>query len=445
MAKKNTCWYMLGGLNYKNGYATSCPQQSDKLHVMEGMQIIKPSEIINSEGFKKHRLDMMSGKWSPGCHLCKNVEEQNAGRSMRMDYEADDSFYDEFTGMIDFKGLNHVEFRFSNACNMACLHCSEVFSSGWMTKLKHYEPDKDDWNHRLIQLTKTMHRAGAYDDLTIDMSMEDMYKIVDDLNANFPNLKKIDFTGGEVLYQKQFIPCLEALSKHPHADQLHISFHTNFNAKFNPEELSKALEPFKYVTIMMSIDSGTNIYSYFRTGDWDVLKDNIRRFKIANTLRNVDLNVVCTTSVYQMMDLENIFESFLTLDIDWIDSSIVYTPDYLNPAILMFDYKDHVLYDIKKTYALIDRIKKERMDNFEESQKMRTWRKGKQIFQDIESAYMALKGIEDYILNHTPQYKHWEAFMVYIKKTDALWKQNFNNHFINYKFIDEKILRKEML
>ena len=68
MSKKIACWYTLGGLNYKNGFATSCPQQSDKLHIMEGTQIIKPSEIINSEGFRKHRLDMMSGKWSPGCH-----------------------------------------------------------------------------------------------------------------------------------------------------------------------------------------------------------------------------------------------------------------------------------------------------------------------------------------------------------------------------------------
>lgn len=445
MAKKIACWYTLGGLNYKNGFATSCPQQSDKLHIMEGTQVIKPSEIINSEGFKKHRLDMMSGKWSPGCHLCKNVEDANAGHSMRMDYPADETYFDDLSGMIDFKGLNHVEFRFSNACNMACLHCSEVFSSGWMAKLKHYEPDKDDWNHRLIQLTKTMHRAGFNDTLSIDMSIEDMHSIVDDLNENFPNLQKIDFTGGEVLYQKQFIPCLKALAKHPHADKLHISFHTNFNAKFDPEELSKSLEPFRYVTIMMSIDAGTNIYSYFRTGDWDVLKDNIRRFKLANTLKNVDLNVVCTTSVYQMMDLENIFASFLSLDIDWIDSSIVYTPDYLNPAILMFDYKDYVLQDIKKTYELIDRVKQERLDNFEESQKMRTWRKGKQIFQDIESAYRALKGIEDYVINHKPLYKHWEAFLVYVRKTDELWQQNFNDHYVNYKFYDYKILRKEML
>ena len=49
------------------------------------------------------------------------------------------------------------------------------------------------------------------------------------------------------------------------------------------------------------------------------------------------------------------------------------------------------------------------------------------------------------MINHKPQYKHWEAFMVYVRKTDEIWQQDFNTHFENYKFLDYKVLRKEML
>lgn len=443
MTEKNLCYYTLGGINYKNGFVTSCPQQSDQLHIIDNTQIILPSEIINSKNFKEHRKEMMLGKWSTGCHLCKEVEEANSGKSMRQDYPADKSFYNYDTGTVDFKSLKHVELRFSNACNMACLHCSEVYSSGWQSKLKFYKADKEDWDNHLDQLTRVMHRSNPNDDLSIGISLEEMTKIVKDLNSNFPNIEKIDFAGGEVLYQKQFMPCLELLGKHPNASNIHISFHTNFNTKFDPVKLSQLLDVFGRVTIMISLDSGTNIYPYFRTGNWDVLKENLNRFKQANNSKKIDLNVVCTTSAYQIMDIENVFESFLTLDIDWINSSIVYTPKYINPAIMMFNFKDHVMADIQKTYELIERVKVERLANFEVSSKMRTWRKGKQIWADIESATSSLKNIETYITNHVPDYKHYEAFLVYIRKTDMIWKHNFNDYFKNYKYIDNKIQRIE--
>jgi len=437
------CFYTLGGLNYKNGFVTSCPQQSDQLHIIENANLIKPSDILNSNGFKNHRLEMMSGNWSSGCHLCKDVEQSNAGRSMRADYSAIEDDYDVTTGAIKFTGLRHVELRFSNACNMACLHCSEVYSSGWMSKLKHYNADKEDWSNNLIQLTKTMHRSSPDDDMSISISIEEMTEIVNDLNDNFPNIEKVDFAGGEVLYQKQFFPCLELLGQHPNAKNMTLCFHSNFNAKFDPVRLYELLSVFGKVTIMLSIDSGRNIYPYFRTGNWDVLKSNVDTFKALDKRKKMDINLVCTTSVYQIMDIENIIESFLSLDIDWIKSSIVYTPKYLNPAILMHNFEEYIRQDLQAARLLVDAEKIKRFANIEVYSKLRSWRKGKQHFADIDSAYTALDGIEDYIFNHKAEVNQYEAFLVYIKKTDLIWKQNFNDHFVKYKYENNKIVRKE--
>ncbi len=436
---KILCPYALGALNYKNGFVTSCPQQSDQLVKLE--TAIKPSEIINSENFRKHRKELMSGVWSPGCHLCKEAEHVGSP-SMRQDFpvtEHDLTFYNEDTGAVDFSLIQHLELRFSNSCNMACLHCSDVYSSGWMSKLKNYEPDAEDKKHKLIQLTREFHKPNKDENLSISISIEEMEVIVDDLNKHFPNIRKIDFAGGEVLYQKQFFPCLKKLAEHPNASNITLSFHSNFNVKFDPVELSKLLSVFNRGVIHISLDAGKNIYSYFRTGNWDILKDNIKRFREVD--KKCELAIVCTTSAYQIMDIENIFESFLTLDIDYIDSSIVYTPRYMNPSLMTLKFKDYVYNDIQRAYKVINDERTKRMNNLDEYRTYRTWNPLTREFKDIKSAFNALKDIEHYVFNHQATIEQWDAFMVYIRKTDNIWKQNFNEHIKNYKYVDGQIIR----
>lgn len=443
MADPIVCFYALKGINYKNGFVTSCPQQSDQLHIYKDTKVLKPSDIINSKNFCEHRKELMNGVWSKGCHLCRDAEAIGS-TSMRQDYpvsEDDFKLYNKETGEIDFGLVNHIELRFSNSCNMACLHCSDVYSSGWVSKLKHYQPDEEVRKHKLLQLTRTFHKLTPDEDLTISISIEQMEEIVDDLNTNFPNLKKIDFAGGEVLYQKQFFPCLRLLANHPNASNITIAFHTNFNAKFDPVELSKLLQPFNRGIIQMSLDAGTNIYSYFRTGDWDVLKDHVNKFRAVD--KKCELNIKCTTSAYQIMDIENVFASFLTLDVDWIDSSIVYTPRYMNPALMTLKFKDYVYEDIQNTYKLIIAERDKRLANIDEYKHLRSWNPVKKEFIDIKSALRALAQIEQYVFNHQCKEDDWEAFLVYIKKTDEIWKHDFNNYMKKYKLVNNQIQRAE--
>lgn len=438
MTNKLPCYYALGGINYKNGFVTTCPQTAAQLHIDDHLSV--PSQFINNENFKKYRLELMSGEWPSDCHLCKEVEEASAGKSMRLDYPADESFYNPHTGAVDFKSIRHIELRFSNSCNMACLHCSDVYSSGWMSKLKRYVPDEEDRFFKLQQLTKEMHRRSKDENLSIDISLEEMERIVDDLNANFPLIEKIDFAGGEVLYQKQFFPCLTKLAAHPNAKNIEITFHSNFNTKFNPEELSRLLTPFKASIIHISVDAGRRIYPYFRTGDWDVLTKNIKTFRSVNDFTSVV--AVCTTSVYQIMEIEDMFESLLTLDFDWIDSSIVYTPRYLNPSVMMLEFKDHVLRDIENTYKLIESINRTRFENLEKYKNLRSWQEYEKCFNDLVGAKYALKNIEDYVLNHTGATPfQYDGLLAYIRKTDAIWGHNFNDYVQNYKYIDGKLKR----
>ena len=430
------CYYALGGVNFKNGFVTSCPQQSDQLQILQKEYL--PSKFFNNEEFKKHRLDLLNGKWPKGCDICQHVEERRAGKSMRQEEPVTLEHVNKETGEVNFAGLKTAEIRFSHSCNMSCLHCSQVYSSGWMQKLKNYQPDNEDKEYKLIQLTGEMHRASEDDDLTMQIPTRQALEIVDDLNKNFPNLERVDFAGGEVLYQKQFFPTLERLAEHPNASNMLIMFHSNFNANFDPVTLSNLLIKFKKSVIHVSVDSGPTLYPYFRQGDWNKLKSNIAKFREVNKNKS-ELNLVCTTGTYQIMEIKDVFEGFLSLDCNYIDSSIIYTPTYLNPALMMQHFKAQVLIDIKETEDMIDAVNKQRLDNIEESKKLHSFNYGS--WTDIEGAHRALKHIKDYITNNETNQKDWEAFKAYIRKTDFIWNQSFNDHVTNYKFDGENIVR----
>tara|TARA_B100002003_G_scaffold241634_1_gene263581 strand:- start:8 stop:931 length:924 start_codon:yes stop_codon:yes gene_type:complete len=305
-----------------------------------------------------------------------------------------------------------------------------------MSKLKHYTPTRQDHELHLDQITGIMHRRDPSEDFSIELSIADIKNIAEDLNKNFPNIERIEFAGGEVLHQKQFFPCLELLAQHPNSKNIFVSFHSNFNANFDPKELSRLLEPFGESLINMSIDSGENIYPYFRGGDWETLVNNINVFRSVNNFTR--LGAVCTTSVYQIMDIENVFESILSLDIDEFHVSLVQSPEYLNPAIMMLHFKDAVLKDIEKTHTIIEQYKNKKMDSTN-------------LIGNIQNeAFNELNKIKTYITNHTPKQSdkwphgingHYKSFMAYINISDKLWKQNFNDYITNYKYKNNSITR----
>lgn len=409
------CYYALGGLNLKQQFATSCPQQSDRLQYLAEEHL--PSRYFNNEEFKKHRLDLLHGNWPTGCDMCQQVEEHNSGTSMRQETPPDTRWTDYGTGTTRFEGLKTIEIRFSNSCNMACLHCSAAFSSGWITKLKRYQPDEIDREHRLIQLTQDMHRKHIDEKLRIELDTKMALEIVDDLIENFPNLERVDFAGGEVLYQKPFLPTLRRLAEHPNAKNMFVMFHTNFNADFDPVHLNDCLEKFGSCEVKISVDSSPKIYEYFRGGSWEKLTSNINKFKAVRS-KKTKICLICTTGVYQIMQFKDIIQGFLDLECDFIDTSIIFTPNYLNPALMMLDYRKFTIDQLNSSIALLTKYPRQR--------------------RDVYTAYGSIKDVYQYVTNHKVDPKDWIAFKEYIKKTDKIWKQEFNNYFTNFQFDKEK-------
>jgi MoaA/NifB/PqqE/SkfB family radical SAM enzyme len=469
----NICYYSLTGINYKNQFITSCAINSDRL--VKFSETVIPSQVYNSQNFKDLRKKLHDGDWPPGCHLCEKIEETPNTRSMRQDYlfengkfayEEDNfvyDYYDPSTGFMNPKGCKHIEMRFSNACNMSCLHCSSVFSTGWQKKLETYETDEEDKNHKLVQLLDTMHLFGDEDKKRLGLNLNDIKKICEDLNNNFPNINRVEISGGEVLIQRQFYRFLELLSNHPNRKNITVSFYSNFNADFDIEQLTKLLSNFGRSVISISIDSSENIYPYFRDGNWGVLKNNISKFRNINTF--TELGGIITFSAYQFMDIYNVYKSIIPLNFSFIKTVLVQSPKYLNPCVLLFDYEKELKRDFEETYKMIYDLYEHRVNNIElfkdvnigvHIEKRETGQekeqtevgmrgnflKGEYVFSDLDSCLWYLNNVKNYIFNKkNSTYADYNAFLIYIKKSDKLTKQNFNDYYTKFKYVEEEIIR----
>ena len=83
---------------------------------------------------------------------------------------------------------------------------------------------------------------------------------------------------------------------------------------------------------------------------------------------------------------------------------------------------DSVLKDFEKTFELLDEYKSRFVNG---KRGARYW----------------LKYIFDYILKTKLPYNNFKRFLVYRKKSDEIWGQNFNDYFENYQIEDNKLLR----
>lgn len=307
-----SCYYSHCSISFKHKYSTFCAFQVDPLCEFE--ESILPSQIFNSKGFNKTRKMLDNNSWPSGCDHCRIPESKDL-KSSRQDHE------------LQHKNLERVEIRFSNACNMACLHCSPEYSSLWAKKLNYSGP-------------------------TLGLTSEQVLLICEDLK-NISTIRRIVLSGGEPLVNKNFYKCLEVLSEHSHANEIVLSFHTNLNPgrSINFDYLNEALKKFKETYMVVSVDGGKKLYPIFRGGDWNILLSNIE--KAVQMDINVDGTMSLTT--YQMNDIINCYLDVLPLGFRELRTMYVSTPKNLDPKHSatkknMKDF-DYVLNHIENNYS----------------------------------------------------------------------------------------------
>lgn len=146
----------------------------------------------------------------------------------------------------DAPGLQFVDIRNSNLCNLKCRTCGPHFSNKWGEEFGY--------------------------DITIkrqDFSEYLPLLLTDDLHWMY-------FTGGEPLINRDHWDLLEHLIETDRAKHIHLLYNTNMTTlKFKDKDIMSIWRKFKKVTINCSIDAAGEQINYIRSdSDWTTIKQN---------------------------------------------------------------------------------------------------------------------------------------------------------------------------
>jgi hypothetical protein len=247
------------------------------------------------------RQDLISGIKTPACSKCWEIEE--TGKQSRRQQE--NSFLNYKLDLdLDKIKENCVDNNYStllyqittsNLCNQACVSCGSALSTKWADL------------ERKMKITPFSRFDIKLDDIDID----------------YAHAKRIEFVGGEPLYDNKTFKILEQLLLHNNRDCF-ISFVTNGSVKLNKKQLN-LLAQFNDINICLSIDGVGPVFEYMRwPGKWSNLLENIKQYQ-----------TISPTSVSYTISSLNVF--YYRQTVDWFNSqhigfnhNIVSSPNWLS-------------------------------------------------------------------------------------------------------------------
>jgi len=257
-------------------------------------------EIYHSPYMQILRRDFLSGRKPETCQRC--WDEEAAGRtSKRMNSRIR---LKEYYDSVDWNNINpdqlwFIDLKLGNICNLKCRICGSWSSSKWAKEEIDYVPGIDRKTHL------------AYKFLTDGAWPRENPQFWENLKTLLPNIKYIEFTGGEPFLIDQHFELLRFAVENDYARNIEI--HYNTNGTVFPEQ-SELWNNFKHVEIAFSIDNTGTRFEYERYGaNWDEVQDNIIKF---TAMRGKKISTqLCTT-----MNIQNVY--YLPELCDWISTQI---------------------------------------------------------------------------------------------------------------------------
>ncbi len=254
-----------------------------------------------------------------GCYLQERKTKSLSSISSRLYYlkeigsKTDLTLYDK-TQNFDLK---HVDLRWTNSCNQACVYCGPKYSSKWATELNQKVKSKK----------------------------ESRQEVKDFVFENISGLENVYLAGGEPMLMKENVEFLKLLKeKNPDCN-----IRVNTNLSTTETGVFELLCSFRNVQWTVSVESIENEYNYIRHhGDW---QDFVKNLEVINKLHHkINFNML-----HFILNYKSLHEcvDFLKAK-GFHDNSFVAGPLYGPPFLNMLNLPDAMLDQVVKT--IIDKL-----------------------------------------------------------------------------------------
>ena len=342
-------------------------------------------DTMNSESFRKARLEVLDGKKPKACLRCfaeeakgiksKRVEEIRNYPEYTVDVAREDT---DSTGYMKDVQLEFVELRLGNTCNVACRTCNPASSSKWRNDYDKLQ------NSTTFQLTDYNTMEG--------FRWPEREGFWEDLLQHCDHVKTFYINGGEPMLIKEHFAFLERLVELGKTD---IKLWYNINMTLMNEKVIDLWRKFDHVKISCSIDDLGDRNHYIRyPTKWNDVEKNIMRLK----KEKFEMDITQTVSWMNYSTLGDFYNEFHNKHGIFVHHNYVYDPDVLSPAVLPKAMRE----DIHKNFeGVFDEWKlKELKTMFGGPDKPKKWEQAKEYTrnldeirnQDIENFLPEFKG-----------------------------------------------------
>lgn len=231
-----------------------------------------------------------------------------------------------------------VDLKLGNICNLKCRICGSWSSSKWA---------EEEMNYDTGIKNKKDHTAYAW--LRQGRWPRQSQLFWDNLQTLLPNIKYLEFTGGEPWMIQEHIDLLKFAVSQGYSKNIDI--HYNTNATQWPEDLVSIWQDFGRVNIAFSVDNVEQKFEYERYGaKWDTAN------KIIDATHQLQLqHPNITTQLCFTVNIQNVF--YLDDLLDWADTkkfndvffNMLHSPEVMSIQYLTPDAKTLVLNKLKST------------------------------------------------------------------------------------------------
>jgi uncharacterized Fe-S cluster-containing radical SAM superfamily protein len=197
-------------------------------------------------------------------------------------------------------GINFLDLRHSNQCNLKCRYCNPHFSNQWARELGYQDVLKksDFWDYLDVMITE--------------------------------NLQDVYWCGGEPLIMKDHHDFLIAVIDRDLAKNISMRYNTNFtHINYKNIDFVELWKQFKSVSISISLDAAGHEINSIRSGsDWQNIKINIKKIR-ETKVTSIHLSLMPTVSMLNIWFLPDLFQYANENNLP-VALNVLTGPDYLS-------------------------------------------------------------------------------------------------------------------
>jgi MoaA/NifB/PqqE/SkfB family radical SAM enzyme len=295
----------------------------------------KLNEIINSDGYKSIRSDMLDGKLVEGCGECYKQEQHGTSyRNIYNNYWLKNASARKklAAGITIPETVEYFDLRFGNLCNLKCKSCNTTNSS--------------QFQKEVFEIQETNPAIGNYINMIRYDDINDWYNtdmFMKNIKSQTDNILEIYITGGEPTIIDKNYEMLEYLIEQDKAKNISLKLNTNMT---NVQDIFlNMISQFKQVIFFASIDGFGLMQEYIRyPSNWEQIDKNLHKL-VEKTKDNITINVspvIQSTNLGLITDLFEYLEKFNRTHnstIVAIHPIILYGPPQLDLLYLPINYK----------------------------------------------------------------------------------------------------------